>query len=137
MKLLSLGGFTVSATGQRNQLPVIENPSDREVCALLDLILSSRGLLSLWIGEEDEPGECSMNLFCDNGKSYVECSEITLDGNRVIYRVNDTEKPAQNATILGYLYSGQSVIDPKDVQRLFLLFLNTGGKVPPSFSVLN
>lgn len=135
---LSLGGFVMSPAGRKVQLPVVENPSEDDVRSNLELVTSSGGYLSLWRGEEDVPGECSINLYCDDGRLYAECTEIPLDGVRIVYRTHDPDLPAGRVPILGQIFSAQSLIaNPILVRQLFLSFLSDRGRVPAGFNQFN
>lgn len=134
----SLGGFTYSSTGQRIQLSVIHNPNEQTVLEQLKLVCSTNGFLSLWMGEEDEPGEYSLNLEYEVGKCYLEFSEVNSDGERIIYRLFNPDRQATEVTILGQSYNDQCLVDDfQYVELLFVQFLKTGGKVPSNFSVTN
>ncbi len=135
---LSIGGFVYSPSGERNQSTMLKNPTEREVFARLDSVYSNNGFLSLWKGEEDEPGECSLNVSCDAGKCYVECSEVDSEGDRLIYRLYNPDKDAKNIAILGQFQNDRSLIDDiETVREICLSFLKTNGKIPSCLNVNN
>ena len=134
----SLGGFFHSPSGERNQVPVLRNPTEEEVFAQLDLLYTNNGFLSLWKGVEDEPGECSLNVTCDSGKCYVECSEVTPKGDRIIHRIHAPEKQAKEVALFGQYYNDQSLMDNVgSIRELYSYFLKTNGSIPSCFSVNN
>ena len=132
---LFLGGFKVDPNSQKIQFPVISNPTVEDISNYLEQIVSSIGFLTLWKGDEDEPGECSLNMYSENNLFYFECITINPVGEEIIYRLHDNTKSKQQVNILGQKYSKQLTCSSfSETLNMFSAFLATRGEIPIGFS---
>ena len=124
---ITFGGYCLDHSGERCQLPVLQNPTSSQLINVFEQIKGKEGVLSASYPVTDaELDEKALTLYTESGSYLLLSPEIDQDGDYYLrtLTVDCEDEPIE---ILGDLYSAKTIThDFELVKKIFLAFCETG-----------
>lgn len=124
---MSLGGWFLDDEAKRQQLPVIQNPSDNDIERILHIMRNEAGVVGIENISAPEIGPYEIVLYVEDGKYFLMLNGYAEDGEHVVRTPSNDSDSKGQVSILGDMYPSKAIISNFDlVQDLFKEFAKFG-----------
>lgn len=126
---MTLGGYILSESGQRNQLTQIGTPNVQDVEKYLSVLCRSCGVLSLGIDPPPEIGPYELVLYAEAGNFLLMLNGIDSDGEECVRTCTSEQRENVLIEILGESFPNRAVTNDFSFVRTVFAEFRVAGNV--------
>lgn len=121
-----IGGYVKHSVSSREQLPLIDDPSEQDMQSILSLVQGRFGVVSMGRQDESEEGPQKLVLYADGGTYLLMLHERLPDGDLEVRTYSNPQAADEFVEILGEMHHASSLLtDFKVVGQVFSEFRAT------------
>lgn len=131
---MELGRFFIDDEAGRIQMPIVSNPSDLDVDAVVTQFSNKNGVVCLCVEPAPDFGPYELVLYADSGNFFLMLNQYLNDGDIEVETITNHKAGMAQVKILGDFYAANSITRDIDfICICFKEFLKTGDISSESF----